>query len=199
MTDCFALLGEPRRPWLDADALKARFLALAATTHPDRVHGASAAERQAAQSRYTELNAAHARLREPKDRLLHLIELESGARPRDVQRLPAGTMDLGLEVGDRCRAVDAFLAERANVTSPLVKVQLFARAQDWTAQLQSLQQRLRAEQETLHAELRRLDANWVSLPPPELPLPRLEEMYRLLSYFARWSAQLQERVVQLAF
>ena len=36
MTDCFALLGEPRCPWLDAEALKSRFLVLSAEAHPDR-------------------------------------------------------------------------------------------------------------------------------------------------------------------
>ena len=40
MTDAFALLSEPRRPWLDAEALKARFLPLSAAVHPDRVHSA---------------------------------------------------------------------------------------------------------------------------------------------------------------
>jgi hypothetical protein len=32
-----------------------------------------------------------------------------------------------------------------------------------------------------------------------LPLGRLEELYRLFGYFARWSEQIQERVVQLSF
>ena len=34
MTDAFALLAEPRRLWLDADALKARFLPLSTAVHP---------------------------------------------------------------------------------------------------------------------------------------------------------------------
>ena len=58
MTDYFALLNEPRRPWLDPEPLKDKFLALSATVHPDRVHNLGAAERAAAQERYTELNAA---------------------------------------------------------------------------------------------------------------------------------------------
>ena len=33
---------------------------------------------------------------------------------------------------------------------------------------------------------------------PEL-LARLEELYRLFSYFNRWSRQLQERIVRLSF
>ena len=81
MTDCFALPAEPPRPWLDADALKAKFLARSAEVHPDRVHSAPEAERAAAQERYTALNAAFNTLREPKDRLQHLLELELGAKP----------------------------------------------------------------------------------------------------------------------
>ena len=37
MADYFALLDEPRRPWLDPEELKAKFHALTATVHPDRV------------------------------------------------------------------------------------------------------------------------------------------------------------------
>ncbi len=33
---------------------------------------------------------------------------------------------------------------------------------------------------------------------PALPLDRLEQIYRLLGYFARWSEQLQERIFQLS-
>lgn len=82
MTDAFALLSESRRPWLDADALKSRFLPLSAEVHPDRVHSASEAEKAAANTRYAELNAAYNTLREPRDRLLHLLELEAGGKPR---------------------------------------------------------------------------------------------------------------------
>src|SRR5262245_34160130 len=48
MLDCFALLEQPRRPWLDSETLKNKFLDLSARVHPDRVHQASEAERKAA-------------------------------------------------------------------------------------------------------------------------------------------------------
>ena len=76
--DCFALLGEPRRPWLDAEALKAKFLTRSAEVHPDRVHQSSEADKLAANQRYTELNAAYNCLREPRHRIRHLLELELG-------------------------------------------------------------------------------------------------------------------------
>src|SRR5438552_2017449 len=68
MTDAFVLLDEPRRPWLDAEALKQKFLPLSGASHPDRIHSAPEAEKQAATSHYAELNAAYNTLREPRDR-----------------------------------------------------------------------------------------------------------------------------------
>jgi DnaJ-domain-containing protein 1 len=205
MNDAFALLSEPRRPWLDAEALKQKFLPLSSEVHPDRFHSAPEAERQQTTTRYTELNAAYNILREPKERLLHLLELEAGAKPNDVQRIPPGTMDLFVEVGQLCRDVDAFIVERARVTSPLLKVQMFARGMEWTDKLQALQQRINAKRDELSAELQQMNAVWDSAPAvdsPEraaaLPLERLEQIYRVLSYVARWSEQIQERNVQLA-
>jgi DnaJ-domain-containing protein 1 len=205
MADSFALLSEPRRPWLDAEALKAKYLPLSAEVHPDRFHSASEAERQQATARYAELNAAHNTLREPRDRLLHLLELELGAKPKDVQRIPPGTMDLFVEVGQICRDVDAFLAQRGNVTSPLLKVQMFERGMEWADKLQALLQRINAKRDELTGELQQMNAVWESAPAigsPErvaaLPLERLEQIYRVFSYIARWSEQVQERNVQLA-
>lgn len=205
MTDYFALLNEPRRPALEVEALKERFLKLSSAVHPDRFHHASEAERQAATERYAELNAAFQCLSEPKERLLHLYELEAGQRPKDIQRIPPGTMDLFVEVGQLCREVDAFLAERAKAESPMVKVQLFGRGLEWVEQLQQVQAHVNAKREALMAELQGLNAAWEKAPPPgdpgraaALPLERLEQIYRVLSYIHRWSGQLQERLVQLS-
>lgn len=205
MSDAFALLTEPRRPWLEAEALKQKFLPVSSAIHPDRTHNAPEAEKQQTNQRYAELNAAYNTLREPRDRLLHLIELERGAKPGDIQRIPPGTMDLFVEVGQICRDIDTFLAERRNVTSPLLKVQMFERGMEWTDKLQALQQRINAKRDELAAELQQMNAVWDAAPPigsPQraaaLPLERLEQIYRVFSYIARWSEQIQERNVQLA-
>jgi curved DNA-binding protein CbpA len=205
MTDYFSLLDEPRRPWVDPAPLKARFLARSAELHPDRVHGGNEAEKAAATAQFAALNAAHNCLRDPKDRLAHLLELELGAKPRDVQRIPPGTSDLFVEVGQVCRDTDAFLAERARATAPMLRAQLFARGLDWADKLTALQQRIHARREELLAELRGLNPAWEAAPAigaedrrGALPLERLEQLYRVLSYISRWSEQLQERLVQLA-
>lgn len=202
MSDCFALLDEPRRPWLEPDALKRKFLAIA--VHPDRVHQASTAEQRAAQQRYAELNSAYQRLREPKERLQHLLELELGAKPQPIQNIPPDLTKLFLEVGRLCRQADAFLSEKEGATSPLLQVGLFELGQERTAELMALQRQINCRYEALVAELKMIDADW---PPDEAGaevarrralLPKLEELYRLFSYVARWSAQIQERVVRIS-
>jgi curved DNA-binding protein CbpA len=205
MTDCFALLNEPRRPWLDPEALRTRFMELSAAAHPDRTPGLAQPAKEAATSHYAALNSAWRCLSEPKNRLLHLLELEAGHKPAGLQNTPAEAMDLFMEVGRLCHEADQFLAERAQATSPMLKVRLFERGLEWTDQLLNLQANLRSKQNVLDAELRSLNPVWMDAPPigdpargPRLPLGRLEELYRLSSYLGRWNEQIQERVVRLS-
>jgi curved DNA-binding protein CbpA len=200
MTDYFALLNEPRRPWLDEASLKEKFLALSARFHPDRVHQSPEPERHAASRHFAELNAAYQCLREPKDRLRHLLELESGAKPADIQRVPEEMMASLFEVGQLCKLADAFLVEYSRVTSPILKVQWFERAQEWTRRLHALQQKINSRRAELLLELAAMNPAWeTAADRAALPLTRLDEIYRLLGYLTRWSEQLQERVVQLSF
>jgi DnaJ-domain-containing protein 1 len=204
MADNFALLDEPRRPWIDADLLKEKFLALSAQVHPDRVHQSPEAERNAAGQRYAELNSAYNCLRDPVERLRHLLELELGAKPAGIHRAPAEIMESFFEVGQICKEVDAFLAQAAAVTSPILKVESFERAQEWIGQLNALRQRINARREELLRELAAMNPAWESAATAGadhagLPLERLEEIYRRLSYLARWLEQIQERTVQLSF
>jgi len=201
MTDNFALLNEPRRPWLDVDLLKQKFLARASGAHPDRVHNASDSEKAEVTKRYIELNAAYNCLADPKLRLLHLLELELGAKPKDIQQIPPALADLFAEIATVCKNTDGFLAEKSKVTSPLVQVQLFERGQDWVEKLNGRQRKLNEFREKLNGELKSLDARWIAADASvrREMLPKLEEIYRLSGYFNRWNNQIQERVVQLSF
>lgn len=204
MPDYFALFDEPRRPWLEVESLQQKFIARSATVHPDRVHTASEEEKLAATQRYAELNAAHACLRETRDRLLHLLQLETGAKPADIQRIPPGTMDLFVEVGQLCQGIDTFIKERSGVTAPMLKVAMFERGMEWIDRLNALQRRIAEKRVAVEAELQSLNAVWQAAPPPgdprrapALPLERLEQLYRLMSFITRWTQQLQERAVQV--
>jgi curved DNA-binding protein CbpA len=203
MTDYFSLLGEARRPWLDPDSLKKKFLTLSANVHPDRVHNADQVQKIEAQQHYTELNQAYNQLRNPKDRLQHLLELETGAKPQQVQQVPADLMAFFFEVGQLFKETDAFLLQKAKTSSPLLQVRLFETGQSWVEKLNALQQQLSSRQESLLAQLKQEDDRWIGNTGPEQPdrpamLGRLEELYRLFSYFARWQSQIQEKILQLS-
>ena len=200
MIDNFVLLSEIRRPWLDTDALKQKFLSLSACQHPDKIHDANDARRAEAAKSFAELNAAYTCLAEPKSRLLHLLELERGGKPNEIQNIPPALANLFAEVATTCRNADDFIAEKSKVTSPLLQVQWFERGHDWVEKLNTLQRRLNGLHENLIEELKRIDADWIGALPAAKGdiLPQMEELYRLFGYFNRWSRQVQERVVQLS-
>lgn len=199
MTDYFVLLNEPRRPWLDVDVLKQKFLAQSTSVHPDKIHSANVSDKHAASKTFAELNAAYNCLLLPKSRLLHLLELERGARPGDIQQIPPALADSFAQVAAICRDADRFLAERAKTISPLLQVQLFGRAQEWIERLNELQKKLGGFHDELLAKLQSLDTQWMADGSNHAALLNdLEGLYRLFSYFNRWNAQIQERIVQLS-
>lgn len=206
MIDYFAELGEARRPWLDESSLHARFLKLSAACHPDRVHGASTAERDSAQERFTALNAAYQCLRQPRSRVAHLLALEQGREPSRIVSVPADAMELFTRVGSECHATDRFLEERSKVESPILKVQLFERGMELSDRLMHLQKSLAEAQSQLEQELKDLNAAWESSSDSgsvdratRLPLAELERIQQLLSYYSRWTEQLHERIARLSF
>jgi DnaJ-domain-containing protein 1 len=203
MTDYFAVLGEDRCPWIEPALLKKRFLALSAEFHPDRVHCSDAEAKALAQHRYAELNQAYNHLRQPKERLQNLLELENGIRPQQVQQIPTALMEFFIQVGQVFKQADSFLIEKARTTSPLLQVQLFERGQIWTDKLGALNHDLSTRQQELIEELKILNSKWIAreeLTATERAnlLQRLEELYRLFGYYAKWESQVQERLVQLA-
>ena len=205
MIDSFALLDEPRRPWLDAEALKEKFLARAAAVHPDRFHGSTPAEKEEASRRYAELNGAHARLSDTKDRLAHLLELELGRRPPDVQQVPEVAMELFFKVGQLCRETDQLLAGRWQVASPMLKVQSFESGLELAGRISGLQRVLGETMEAMEIQLQSFNAAWLAAPvvgspqrASHLPLDHVEALYRQISFLARWRGQLQEWFVKLS-
>jgi DnaJ-domain-containing protein 1 len=197
MTDYFALFDEHRRPWIEPETLKAKFLALSAKTHPDRSHQASDGDRLSANRDFTALNSAYNCLREPKDRLRHLLQLETGGKPADIRPVEGGLMDWHFEVGSLCKSADAVIAQNHSANSPLAKVRHFERAQEEIEKLSAMRARLDGMRVELLAEVQAMNPAWESA-AAEKPLARLDEIYRLLGYLGKWTEQIQERTVQLS-
>ena len=146
--------------------MKQKFLELSAQWHPDRVHNAPEAERRAADHRYAELNAAYQCLREPRERLRHFLELETGAKPPDIQQAPAELTDLFFEIGRGCREADQLIAEKEKTTLPMLRVKLFGRGAEFSDFLAEMQRKINARRDDLLAELKSLDGAWEPGAPP---------------------------------
>jgi hypothetical protein len=194
MTDYFALLQFHRQPWLEPDEVNTRFLQLSAPLHPDRVHNAAPDQIQTANHTFAELNAAASCLRDPKERLQHLLHLETGAPATAAQSIPSELMDLFARVGQTCRNVDQFLSERAKVTSPMLQAQLFAQGLDWSDRISELQTAVAGLHANAQSELKTISAQW----PQQKPIDRLKTLAHILATTNRWTTQLNERFAALA-
>lgn len=194
----FEQLSETPRPWLDSEILKSRFLKLSGPLHPDRIHQLSEEEKIVANHKFAELNAAYQILANPRDRINLLLEIETGLKPKDIQKIPPGTMDLFVEVGQHCRDLEAWLGSRnPSETSPLLKASATRQLQEWKAKQTALQDKITAKATVANSELQKLDAQWMASPDHKALLEPLENLARLFSYIARWNQQLEEHGLRL--
>ena len=193
-TSAFTQFGLEPRPLLDQDALKEQFARATAESHPDRFANRPEAEQAEAEQRYSALNRAYQTLRANKERLLHLFELTTGAKPRDIMRIPPGTMDLFVEIGQACQAADTYFKDKAEAFGALAKAKLAAKGMELLQKLQSLANKVNTWEQGLESELAAIDTDWTTgTRKPEA----LETLYRKFSYSARWKQQLDERIVTL--
>jgi DnaJ-class molecular chaperone len=184
---------EPR-PALDLEMLKECYAKLSAELHPDKFVHSDPEEKKHAQARFSSINLAYQTLREPKERLLHLYTLERGVKPQDIQRIPSGTMDLFVEVGQLCQKIDSFFKERAQAASALAKAQLIAQGLELQDAILTTENKMQELEQRLNAELLDLDTRWSR---GDKSVDALETLYRKYSYMSRWKQQLEER--KLAF
>jgi len=201
MTDYFALLQTPRRPWVDAEKLKENFQSLSARVHPDRLHEADEATRQVAAKQYAELNEAHRCLRESKARLHHLLWLERGSKPGDTNLLPETLMRLFSQIGPLLRDADQLLKEKGQAGSAVQRALITARSLPCLERILAMQYEMGEQKRQLDAELCSIDAAWAAsgqTPNERVSLlAQCEKLYHHLGFLDRWMTQLQSRSLEL--
>jgi len=205
MADHFARLNFPRRPWLDSEQLQQRFHDLSVDAHPDQSHTDDPQAKAENQNTFTEINAAYQCLSNAKCRVRHLIELELGKAPDNVQSIPSEMTDWFMEIGAICRKVDAFLTKKEKQDSPMLQAALMMEGVALNDEVSALHSRLQEELAKLDAELCELCPAWEVLDgragdrEKELPLGKLEALGQRLSFWTKWSTQLGERSSRLMF
>jgi hypothetical protein len=85
--------------------------------------------------------------------------------------------------------------------SPLLKVQIFGRAQEQIEDLQDLKNTVTVSRERLLEEIKKADMDWDALDQSERQSRwgRLQEIAGLLNYSKKWDAEIAERIVRLSF
>ena len=180
--DLFALLEQPRRPWLDEHALKGAFHRLAFAAHPDRPGGQSDAS--------ADLNAAFETLRDPVKRLRHFLELEEPAILRQAASVPDDLGELFPRVAAAREALTRFAARRRSAASAVARALLAdeeGAAKTIAGETRgAIEQRLAADLEALRA----IDGTAIS------DRKGLAHLYTRLAYLTRWDAQLRAAALE---
>src|SRR5438067_3057525 len=128
MTDHFAVLGQPRRPWLDLDQLKARYQGLTFALHPDRQ------KQQEDEREFSVVTEAYRMLSNPRARLQHLLILEDDHPPAaKTSNVPNELADIFMETAALIQQIDSHRQKRDQTSTALGKSVLQAE----TAQLQA--------------------------------------------------------------
>src|SRR3954463_2912801 len=112
MTDYFAVLDQPRAPWLDPAELKDVFHRKTLQAHPD------VADAGATQD-FAGLNEAYQVLHDPKRRLEHLLSLENAAPQTENPNVPEDLQELFMKIGELNQRMTALLAKTRGASSPL--------------------------------------------------------------------------------
>jgi curved DNA-binding protein CbpA len=194
MIDYFALLDQPRRPWLDSDELKNTYYRKTLLAHPDaQTTRPRAAETDAT---FTSLNEAYQVLQDPRRRLHHLLSLEGAVPSATDDTVPQHLHDLFPAVGALTQRANLLL-ERIRATSNRLSRSLL---KPEILEVQNEAKEVRKKIQNLFdaslSELRQINTAWAQNPAEQIK--GLSNLYVAFAYLTRWSAQLDEMTFQLS-
>lgn len=192
MTDYFALLRQPRRPWVDSEDLKQIYHQLTRTSHPDRQPPDSNSDDSG--SDFAMVNEAYRVLADPKLRLRHLLNLEGRTA------IPEGSsdelMELFVQTGTLFREIDGLIEKLRVSSNTLAQSLLRSDLLEKGAQSNNLLNQLNDLYKDALEELQTLDRLWTD--QSVKVVDQVEKLYIRISYLTRWMEQIVERQLQLA-
>jgi curved DNA-binding protein CbpA len=188
MTDYFAVLEQPRAPWLDLAALKEVFHRKTLEQHPDSTQGAD--------GDFAKLNEAYHVLQDPKRRLHHLLELQGALAASTNQVVPRELQELFLETGAVNQRTTQLLEKIRAASNPLSRSLLKGEVVAAQKEVGSLRKKVRELSEAADDRLRQMNPSWLT--NPEAQIPDTAALYLRFSYLGRWSTQLDELAFQLS-
>jgi curved DNA-binding protein CbpA len=190
MTDYFALLNQPRAPWLDPVSLKDAYHRQTLQTHPDTVAPGDT------QSSFAELNEAYQVLQDPKRRLHHLLELEGHAPSSTNQSVPQELHDLFPAIGALTQRANLLLEKTKTASNALSRSLLKPQVLEVQKETKQLREKIQSLSDASLDQLRQINACWTANAAQEILT--LSNLYFVFAYLTRWSAQLDEIAFQLS-
>ena len=197
-SDYFAVLGQPRRPWLDLHQLKHEYQRLTFARHPDRTDASSDA------TDFSDITEAYRVLSNPKLRLQHLLSLEApapqtserSAEMADLMEVPAEMADLFMDTASLVKGIDELMQRREAATSALARSMLQGEIVAVQKRAGSVFNDLGIRYSAAMRELQELDESWIS--DPAGTAPKLGKLGQRFCYLLRWMEQLREKQFQLS-
>src|SRR5437867_4059304 len=189
MTDFFALLDQPRQPWLDPDELKQKYHQLTRAAHPDVRSSEPNVE-------FESINQAYRVLLDPKQRIHHLLALEGSTPTTAKHAVPAGVEELFLKTGKLAQDSKRALEELGSATGALSKSLLQGELLDLRSRTLELLAQLSHVHEKCLVELPKLNELWKE--NKFQAIARLQLLCDQIGYLTRWIAQLEEIQFQLS-
>jgi curved DNA-binding protein CbpA len=187
MTNHFATLDLPQRPWLDAETIKDAFHRLGAAQHPDAPAGNAAA--------FAAVNAAWQVLRAPATRLRHLLELEGLSASKNLNQIPPVLGDLFMDLATLRRCLEEFLRRQSAGSSALAVALLAGERLALAHKFHNALARLDATSERALEKVRTIDSGWEKRDTEAVEC--LTALQQELTFAAKWSQQLREGLFQL--
>jgi curved DNA-binding protein CbpA len=175
VSDPFALLGLPRRPLVDQEALREAYFQSARRAHPDAPGGSDAA--------FAEARAAFDTLRNPASRLEALAGSKASPPPRPPENLFKTSADAIQETRAALASAGSSALERA-LTAQHCNAAL--------ARVGEALRRVTCEEDDCSAVLAQLDANW-----PQADADALASLASRLRFIGRFRRELEECAFQL--
>jgi curved DNA-binding protein CbpA len=181
----FAALELPARPWIEPEVLKEAFHRLGAARHPDAPGGEADA--------FSTVNAAWQVLRDPAQRLRHLLELEGA--PAASTQIPPTLADTFMSLAALRRRLDDFVKRQAAASGALAKALLASERTDLGLDLRSTLTQLDECIAQALQEVRAIDAAWPAR--DAATITRLAISQQSLAFLGKWSDQLREALYRL--
>ncbi|MDP9005084.1 MAG: DnaJ domain-containing protein [Verrucomicrobiota bacterium] len=194
MTDYFALLNQPRAPWLDPHQLKDAYHRQTLQTHPDtRADRAGADQTDAS---FARLNEAYQVLQDPKRRLHHLLSLEGCAPSSADQTVPKQLHNLFPAVGSLTQRANLLLQKIQGTSNALSRSLLKPQLLELQKETTEIRSEIQDLSDASLAELREINTAWPKNSAQQIE--DLSNLYFAFAYLTRWSSQLDELAFQLS-